>query len=60
MQRQFYDSVNFKMKKGDKKKITLLLDGKKYDAVLTNIFFDEKNIQPTKIFYKYDILQIVQ
>lgn len=39
LQHQFYDHINFKMKKGDNKKIALLLDGQEYDAILTNIFF---------------------
>ena len=53
LQLQFYASINLKMKKGDKKKITLLLDGKEYDAVLTNIFFDDKKYPTHK-----DLLQI--
>lgn len=34
--------MNFKLKKGDSKKITLLLDGKEYIANLINILFDAR------------------
>jgi 5-methylcytosine-specific restriction enzyme A len=53
LQMQFYESMNFKMKKGDNKKITLLLEGKEYAAVLTNIPFDVKKYPTHK-----ELLQI--
>jgi len=53
MQNLFYDSVNFRMKKGDTKKIAILLNGISYVGNLTNIYFDERKYPTHK-----ELLQI--
>jgi hypothetical protein len=41
LQNIFYKNINIKLRKGENKKIKLLLDGVEYPALLTNIYFDE-------------------
>jgi hypothetical protein len=53
LQPLFYDNINFHMKKGDTKKITIIIDGIKYPAYLINIGFDERKYPNHK-----DLLQI--
>lgn len=53
LQPLFYDSINFKMKKGDTKKITIIIDEIEYTANLTNIYFDERKYPTHK-----ELLQI--
>jgi len=40
LQSLFYDNINFRMKKGDSKKITIIIEGIEYSANLSNIGFD--------------------
>ncbi len=49
----FYNSIKEFLQKGDNKDITLILEGKKYKAKLTNINFDEKKYPKHK-----ELLQI--
>jgi len=53
LQLLFYNSVNYRMRKGEKRKITIIVDGINYDANLTNIHFDEKKYPTHK-----ELLQI--
>ena len=50
---QMFSEVGFSLERGQKKTITVLLDGVSYSAVMTNILFDEKKY-PTH----GDLLQI--
>jgi hypothetical protein len=42
LQLLFYDSIEYRMKKGDTKKIAIVINGVEYYATLTNIYFDER------------------
>jgi len=53
LQLLFYDSINFHMKQGDTKQITIIVDGVDYNANLTNIHFDKQKYPTHK-----DLLQI--
>jgi len=53
LQLLFYDSVNYRMKKGDTRKITIIVEGVEYAASLTNILFDERKYPTHK-----ELLQI--
>jgi hypothetical protein len=53
LQNVFYENIKIKLRKGEKKKIKLLLDGVEYSAILTNIYFDE-----TKYPTHKELLQI--
>ena len=49
----FYNNLQLRLRKGENKKIKLLLDGVEYPVVLTNIAFDE-----TKYPTHKELLQI--
>ncbi len=53
LQSVFYENINLVMKKGDRRKIKLLLDGMEYPVTLNNIYFDENKYPMHK-----DLLQI--
>jgi 5-methylcytosine-specific restriction endonuclease McrA len=53
LQNIFYENIKIKLRKGENKKIKLLLDGWEYPAILTNIYFDE-----TKYPTHKELLQI--
>lgn len=53
LQNIFYANINFKMKKGDNKKIKLIIDGVEYFASLANINFDQRKYPTHK-----ELLQI--
>ena len=53
LQTLFYDSINFQMRKGDTKKITIIIESVEYYANLTNIYFDEQKYPKHK-----ELLQI--
>jgi predicted restriction endonuclease len=42
LQDVFYDNIAIRLKKGENKNILLMVEGKEYPAVLTNINFDER------------------
>jgi len=53
LQPLFYDSMNFKMQKGNTKKIKIIIAGIEYSAKLTNIYFNEQKYPTHK-----ELLQI--
>jgi hypothetical protein len=42
IQESFYSNIKFRLNKGERKKLKLLIDGCEYTVDITNIFFDER------------------
>ena len=53
LQNVFYENIKLKLNKGENKKIKLIVEGKEYPVILTNIYFDE-----TKYPTHKELLQI--
>jgi len=53
LQNVFYENIKIKLNKGQSKKIKLIVEGKEYEVILTNIYFNE-----TKYPNHKELLQI--